>query len=127
MKISRESPGDEIRYAIRGYGDEGIKVNDEVHATSLIIAPTHLDPDWSPRDIRAWEPSDLDPLLALEPEILLLGTGRRIHMLGTSFQAHALRQGVGIEVMDTEAACRTYNVLASEERRVVAGLIIDRD
>lgn len=125
MKISRESLPGEVRYAVRGYGDEGIRINDAVYTASLILAPDHLDPEWQPRPIADWEPADLDPLLALEPEILLIGSGEHIHLLGTVFQAHALRHGVGIEVMDTPAACRTFNVLTSEERRVVAGLIID--
>ena len=125
MKISRESPAEEVRYAVRGYGDEGIRINDVVYATSLILTPRTLDSEWSPPPIREWQPADLDPLLALEPEIILVGTGASIHILGPQFQAHALRHGVGMECLDTEAACRTFNLVMSEGRRVVAGLIIE--
>lgn len=124
MKISRESPDGDVRYLVRGYGAEGVKINNTVHASSLILTPDHLDLDWTPPAIADWEPADLDPLLEYDPEILLIGTGSEIHMLGTRFQAYALRQGVGMEIMDTEAACRTFNVLTGEERRVVAGLMI---
>ncbi|MDX1442464.1 MAG: Mth938-like domain-containing protein [Gammaproteobacteria bacterium] len=125
MKISRESPDAEVRYAVRGYGDEGVKINNKVYASSLVLTPNHLDDSWEPGAVRDWEPSTLDTLLEHDPEILLIGTGAQIHMLGAEFMAHALRQGVGLEVMDTEAACRTFNVLVSEGRRVVAGLVIE--
>lgn len=125
MKISRESPTEEVRYAVRGYGEEGVKINDVVYTTSLILTPKSLDDDWNPPPVMEWQPAELDALLAYDPEILLIGTGARIHILGTAFQAHALRHGVGMEIMDTEAACRTFNVLTSEGRRVVAGLLIE--
>lgn len=125
MKISRESPDENVRYAVRGYGPEGVKINREIYTSSLILTPNYLETGWNPPQLSKWEPAVLDPLLEYDPEILLIGTGAAIHLLGSEFQAHALRHGVGMEVMDTEAACRTFNVLTSEERRVVAGLVIE--
>jgi uncharacterized protein len=131
MEISKDplgSSGDdsgEIRYAIRGYGPGEIRVNQTVHTRSLILTRNRLEPVWNPPPVAEWTPAVLDPLLAHDPEILLLGTGAKLHLLGTPFIVHALRRGVGLEVMDTAAACRTFNILVGEGRRVAAGLIIE--
>lgn len=126
MKIEKDPlNGEEIRYAIRGYGPGEVRINETVYRRSLILTRTRLDANWDPPPISEWAPAELDPLLAHDPEILLLGTGARLHMLGTPFLAHALRHGVGLEVMDTAAACRTFNILVSEDRRVAAGLIVE--
>lgn len=125
MEISRESPGDETRYAIRAYGPGEIRINDVIYRSSLILTRNRLDAAWAPPPVAEWTPDVLDPLLAHDPEILLLGTGSHVHLLGTPFLAHALRQGIGLEVMDTAAACRTFNILVSEGRRVAAGLIVE--
>lgn len=123
MEIQHESP--DTRYAIRGYGPGEIRINEKTFTSSVILTLNHLDANWNPPPVRDWTPATLDPLLALDPEILLLGTGATLHMLGAPFLAHALRQGVGLEVMDTPAACRTFNILVSEGRRVAAGLIVE--
>ena len=65
----------------------------------------------------------LEALLALEPEVVLLGTGARQVFLPPRQLAPFYRKAVGVELMTTDAACRTFNVLAAEERRVVAGLL----
>lgn len=125
MKITRENTTDETRYSIRGYGPGEILVNETVYRESILLSAIRIDASWKPPAIENWKPVDLDPLLMLDPEIVLIGTGDSIHLLGTEFLAHALRQGVGLEVMDTAAACRTFNILVGEGRRVAAGLIID--
>lgn len=126
MEITKEPLGDEIRYSVRGYGPGEIRINDTVYNRSVILARNRLDAEWNPRPVPEWAPDALDPLLAHDPEILLIGTGEKVHLLGTPFLAHALHQGVGLEVMDTAAACRTFNILAGEGRRVVAGLVIEQ-
>ena len=68
-------------------------------------------------------PGDLDALLALEPELLVLGTGATQKFPPAVVMATCLQQGIGIEVMTNAAAARTYSVLASEGRRVVAGFV----
>lgn len=109
---------------IRGYGPGEIRINDTIHTSSVILTRNQLDTSWSPPDVTAWTPAELDPLLAHDPELVLIGTGEHVRILGTEFLAHTLRQGVALEVMDTAAACRTFNILVSEGRRVVAGLVI---
>lgn len=110
---------------IRGYGRGEIRINDTVYTSSVILTQSKLDTDWEPPDVVTWTPAELDPLLAHDPELVLIGTGERVQMLGTEFLAHTLRQGVALEVMDTAAACRTFNILISEGRQVVAGLVVE--
>jgi len=124
MKITKDPLVDEIRYAIRGYGPGEIRVNETVYTGSIILTRNRIA-DWAPPPLAEWEPPVLDALLAHDPEILLIGTGARVHLLGNAFLAHALREGVGLETMDTAAACRTFNILVGEGRRVAAGLIIE--
>lgn len=125
MEITRESPDEETRYRIRGYGPGEIRVNNTTYNSSLLLTQSRIMPDWNPPPLSEWTPEVLDPLLELDPEIILVGTGRELHMLGTPFLAHALRHGVGLEVMTTEAACRTFSVLVSEDRKVAAALVIE--
>ncbi len=125
MEITKDPLEGEMRYAIRGYGPGEVRINDVVYTQSVILTRNRLDAGWNPPPLAEWTPATLDPLLAHDPEILLLGTGNRIHLLGTPFLAHALHHGAGLEVMDTGAACRTFNILVGEGRKVAAGLIIE--
>lgn len=125
MEINREPLEQETRYFIRGYGPGEIRVNETVYTSSIILTRNRLESEWQPPDVVTWTPDELDPLLAHDPELVLIGTGERVQMLGTEFLAHTLRQGVALEVMDTAAACRTFNILISEGRRVVAGLVVE--
>lgn len=124
MKITKDPLDDEIRCAIRGYGPGEIRVNDTVYTTNIILTRNRLKADWNPPPVAEWEPRVLDELLEHDPEIVLIGTGARVQLLGTPFLAHALKCGTGLETMDTAAACRTFNILVAEGRRVAAGLII---
>lgn len=126
MKIERESLPGETSYAIRGYGAGEVLVNDTRHTSSLIVTPNRLDTNWMPGNPDALTPSVLDALLALDPEIILLGTGNRLRQQGMEFQMRALEFGTGLEILDTPSACRTFNILMTEGRRVVAGLIIEQ-
>jgi uncharacterized protein len=105
--------------------DEGVVTIGETHyRESLILTRERLIPDWRPQqpdDLRA---ADLDLVRAEKPEILLLGTGSTIHFPSPGVTAGLLEAGIGVEVMDTAAACRTYNILLSEEREVIAALLL---
>lgn len=110
---------------VRAYADHQVTVNGTALSRSFILAPDHLDADWPPADFAALQTAHLDALLALEPEIILLGTGRTHRQPDMTMLSHVLRCGVGLEVMDTPSACRTYNILVNERRRVVAGILLD--
>ncbi len=79
---------------------------------------------WRPATVEHIEPDDFTPVLSLEPEIVILGTGPAQVFPEPAVYAPAINRGVGLEIMDTGAACRTYNILVSEGRRVVAALIM---
>lgn len=101
------------------YGDGGIEVNGQRFVRPAILAPGFLQAEWI-ADEAALEMAALAPLWPLEPRILLLGgRGFAAAQLGPLRQGLARRQ-IALEAMDLGAACRTYNVLAQEERAVAA-------
>jgi uncharacterized protein len=109
---------------IRAYEQGCIRVGDLDYKRSLIVTPERVLPDWPPQSIKAIRAEHLKPILALDPEIVVLGTGPAQAFPDPELSASVLGQRVGLEIMDTGAACRTYNILMSEGRRVVAALIM---
>ena len=91
---------------------------------SLVIHPDGLIRDWAPQTLSALGPGDLEIFAGLGLEILILGTGQRLEWPDPALLAPLHDLGIGIEVMDTRAACRTYNILMADQRRVAAALII---
>ena len=125
MKIQLDDAGG--RYAISAYEPGRITVNQTVYTRSLIVSPQRLIADWTPRLLSALASEHLAELLALAPEVVLIGTGRTLRFPHPSVLAGLVSAGIGHEFMDTGAACRTYNVLMGEGRRVAAGLLIEAD
>ena len=109
---------------IRAYGSGELRVNDDVYTGAVILSGTEILSEPEIRDL--CDALKIDParILALGPEVVLLGTGQRQIFPPASFGAHFLQVGIGFEAMDTAAACRTFNVLAAEQRRVVAVLLL---
>jgi uncharacterized protein len=122
MQLNLEHPDHE--FLLRGADGTLAVVNDRRLASSFVVSPERLIDDWPVADVRALAAEDLDPLLELDPEVVLLGTGATQVFPAASVMAACLSRGVGIEVMNNAAAARTFNVLASEGRRVVAGFIL---
>jgi uncharacterized protein len=109
---------------IRAYRPGELRINDVVHHETVIVSASTV---LALPEVRGMdELAVLDPsrILALEPELVLLGTGQRQIFPVGSFRAQFLSAGIGFEVMDTGAACRTFNVLVAEQRRVVALLLM---
>ena len=123
MKIAKENTGRDTK-VIRAYAPGHINVSDAMLTKSFILAPTQVVEDWPPQRFEELLPEHLEPALALEPEILIIGTGADQHFLPGELMAAIAKKGIGLEVMDTAAACRTYNVLLSEDRKVVAALFM---
>ena len=121
MQLNLERP--DYQYFLRGADGGSALVNERRLTASFIVAPEALVENWPVRDASALAPTDLEPLLALAPELLLLGTGARQVFPPAAALATCLQRGVGIEVMSNAAAARTYTVLAGEGRRVVAGFL----
>jgi uncharacterized protein len=122
MQLNLERPDHE--YFLRGADGDAALVNDRRLTASFVLAPDRLIEDWSARDARTLFAEDLAPLLALQPEVILLGSGATQAFPPAAAMAACLTRGVGIEVMTNAAAARTFNVLAGEGRRVVAGFIL---
>ena len=101
-----------------------LEVNKTCYENSLIIAPHSLVELWAPRSLNDLTPADLANLLELKPKILILGTGKTFEFPSSDLLAPFYAAQIGIEVMDTAAACRTYNILMSEEREVVVALLL---
>lgn len=122
MQLNHERP--DYAFALRAADGHGARVNDRVLATSFILAPDRLVEDWPVTDAAALRAEDLAPLLAMNPEMVLLGTGESQRFPDAAVLAACLTRGIGIEVMANAAAARTFNVLAGEGRRVVAGFLL---
>ncbi|HEX4300297.1 MAG TPA: Mth938-like domain-containing protein [Gammaproteobacteria bacterium] len=123
MKIAKENAGRDTK-VIRAYAPGCINVSDVLLTRSFIVAPDQLVEDWPPQRFEELSAEHLKAALALDPEILIIGTGKQQHFLSGEMMATLGKGGIGVEVMDTAAACRTYNVLLSEDRKVVAALLM---
>lgn len=121
MQLNLERP--DYQYFLRGADGASALVNDRRLTRSFVVAPNSLVEDWPVSETKSMTPGDLDALLALEPELLLLGTGATQIFPPAAVIGACLQRGVGIEVMTNAAAARTYSVLAGEGRRVVAGFV----
>lgn len=125
MKLQLEAGA--ARYRIRSYAPGRITIGETVYSASLIVTPEHLIPDWAPQRFSELADTHIEAITMLAPEVVLLGTGRRLRFPPPQVLASLINAGIGYEVMDTGAACRTYNVLVAEGRRVVAALMMIED
>ena len=105
-----------------GYGDGFVLINGQRHERNLIVMPEQLLP-WSAAGFDALTEADFQALLELKPEILLLGTGPKQRFPHPRLIRALTDKRIGVEAMDLQAACRTYNILMAEERRVAAALL----
>lgn len=110
---------------VTGVGPGWIRVEGTEYRENLILTPEEVIPGWAPGGFDALAREDFAALLEKEPELVLLGTGARVRFPHPKLTADLARAHVGIDAMDTAAACRTFNILAAEGRRVVAALLID--
>ena len=122
MQLNFEHPG--FDYVLRGADGQQALVNDSRLTRSFIVSPRALVEDWSVQDVRTLDVDALAPLLALEPEVVIIGTGASQAFPPQAAMAACLSRGIGLEAMTNAAAARTFNVLAGEGRRVVAGFVL---
>jgi uncharacterized protein len=107
---------------ITGYGEGYVMVNGERRSSSVVVMPDRIE-QWQAGGFDTLTPDDFEFLQGLGAEIVLLGTGARQRFPHPRLTAPFARTGVGLEVMDLQAACRTYNILVAEERKVAAALL----
>lgn len=111
LKVPTDNPGQPYRV--------------ESHSTSLILGGADATERWPVKTMEELVTQHFEPVWQIEPDIVLLGTGERLVFPAMELRQDFVLKGIGLEVMDTAAACRTYNVLAAEGRRVMALLIIE--
>ncbi|MDP1707491.1 MAG: MTH938/NDUFAF3 family protein [Gammaproteobacteria bacterium] len=132
MQLSQATGTD--RYTIHSYSDGGICI---LHSTStgvsplpetlhqsLVLTPSRLIRNWPPQQFDALATAHFAILDELQPEVLLLGCGPHQRFLPPGLQAHLAQRGIPVELMNTGAACRTYNILASDGRNIAAALLM---
>ena len=122
MKFERD-PADG-RNAFTGYGPGYVEVNGKRHTASLVVSGDRVVTDWPAASVDALGADHLAAILELKPEIAILGTGASFRFPEPARLAPLHQARIGVEVMDTQAACRTYNILLGEGRNVVAALIV---
>jgi uncharacterized protein len=106
------------------YGVGYVAVNGRRYEKSLIITPTEIVSDWRPLDFNELEPDDLGRAVELNPALVVLGTGTTLRFPAATVLQPLVRAQIGWEIMDTPAACRTYNILVQEGRRVACAVLI---
>jgi uncharacterized protein len=92
---------------------------------SLLLPWLGTPEDWGVASPAALQPAHFERIVALAPELVIFGSGQRLRFVSPALHRALIEHRIGIETMDTAAACRTYNVLVSERRKVVAALIVE--
>lgn len=123
MKFNLDQPS--TAHVVRAYGPGVLRIGERSYDASLIVTATTLIERWRPRRMEDLAPEDLEPALALQPDVLLVGSGLRQKFPDRKVLAALYQARIGFEIMDTGAACRTYNVLVAEGRSVAAALIVE--
>ncbi len=120
-------------YYIQSYAAEEIGIlipstvsqaSQEIFHHSLVVTPRQLIRDWPPQSFEELSIAHFKLIAELQPELVLLGSGARLRFPHPNLTASLLEQGIGVDVMDTGAACRTYNILMGEGRNVAAALLM---
>jgi uncharacterized protein len=122
MRFAQDSSS--ATHLIRAYGGGEVRIDDEIYRETVIVSASAV---FTLPDLRGMNDlPGLDPsiILSLDPEVVLLGTGQRQIFPAASFRSQFVSAGIGVEIMDSGAACRTFNVLVAERRRVVAVLMM---
>jgi uncharacterized protein len=120
MKLHADKPAGNY---IQSYRDGAVLINGQWHPTALIVSAESLVAGWPAPAIEALAVTDLAGALAHDPEVLILGTGPTHRFPPHALMVEVMGRGVGFEAMATAAACRTYNILLAEDRRVVGILL----
>jgi uncharacterized protein len=120
--VKLHASGPSALNTITGYGEDYVSVNGRRHEASLVVLPEKIIP-WPAERFDTLSPENFEFLKDLNAEIILLGTGARQRFPHPRLTAALTSAGIGLEVMDLKAACRTYNILVAEERKVAAALL----
>ena len=114
--------------SITAHGEGWVAINGQRHTDSLVLASSGRAQAWNCQRFDELTPAHFDHLLTLStepPELVVFGSGSRLRFVRPALLAGLIERRIGVETMDTPAACRTYNILAAEGRRVVVALLIE--
>jgi uncharacterized protein len=109
---------------ITGYGEGYIEINKQRHTQQMVVTAEQLMLDWTTENFDGLTEGNFAQLLTLQPEVVLLGTGNTHRFIHPKLTAALTAQNIPVECMTTDAACRTYNILMSEDRNVAAALLL---
>jgi uncharacterized protein len=123
LKLHQEASG--ALNTITSYGADYVAINLQRHEGSIIVMPESPVIQWPVTSFEALTPENFDALLELAPEVVVFGSGSRLRFPHPRLTARLTQQRIGVETMDFGAACRTYNILMSEGRRVAAALLLE--
>ena len=112
------------RYKITGYDSESVEINGLPHKHAFILSPMELVDDWEPQDIASLKTEHFEVFYEMKPEVIILGTGVKQIFPDREIFKYLVQNRIGYEIMDTQAACRTFNIIMAEGRTVVAGMFI---
>lgn len=122
MKLQLSEGGTEPHFT--GYGDGYVAVSGQRYERPLLVIPGRAVEHWNVTSFETLTAADFDALLAMQPEIIVFGSGATLRFPRPEIVRPLAEAGVGLEVMDTRAACRTYNILLSEDRKVLAAILM---
>ena len=122
MKFAQDSQHE--GYVITAYDKNSISINGKTFSNSLIVTTRQLQKNWDIAAIESLQANHINQILSFNPELIIIGTGNSLVFPSVETYSSIIKQGIGIDFMDTGAACRTYNILMSEGRDVVAALIL---
>ncbi|MEP6657698.1 MAG: Mth938-like domain-containing protein [Betaproteobacteria bacterium] len=108
-----------------GYGDDYVRLGVVVYRENVVVTPSQIVTGWCPGGFDALTDDQLTAVAALRPEIVLLGTGVRQRFPSPRLSRVLAEARIGLDVMDTPAACRTFNILAAEGRKVAVAILLD--
>ena len=121
MDLTQQPPGGQNH--IQSVSEQEIRVAGVSYSRSLILSAETLIDGWPVENINEIRPEHFEPLLELNPEVLLIGTGKQQIFLSAELLIPFFQRNIGVEMMNTQAACRTFNVLISDNRKVAAALL----
>lgn len=125
MQLTEHKPGN--HHHIRRIDGNGLLIDDRLYTTSVILGAHLLTADWPVNSLSDLNEETIKPLVEHSPEVVLLGVGKIQAFPDQAIQRAFMQHGIGLECMTLDAACRTFNVLMSENRRALAGLIINTE
>lgn len=120
MQFTEDKP--QATYMIQAYGDGWVQIQNEALRSPFIVSAHTLIKDWGAKSFESLTPEQLEPLFALNSELILLGRNDTTHLVSGAIYQALVEHGIGFEIMTTDAACRTYTILLSENRSVAVAL-----